>query len=336
MRATLTLVLMAKKKALGRGLGALISSPSGSVPVTVAHQPMSNGSEPFGSNYQARDAYEDDDGLERVEYLSTDQIQASPLQPRKRFNDEALTELMESIREHGVIQPLIVRMVGDHYELIAGERRFRACQGLGYEEVPAIVRDATDGDVLEMALIENLQREDLDPIEEAEAYMRLAKEFHLRQEDIAKKVGKNRATVANTMRLLDLHPDVRAMVSQGILSSGHAKALLALKNDEEQCAVSDRVVRQKLTVRDTEKLVNRQLAGLESTPIAGGSSSSGSSSSKDPKPSYLLQIEDQLRSRYSTSISIVYGKKKGKIEIEFFGDDELERVLELMGVDLES
>ncbi len=286
------------------------------------------------SDFHVQSFDDSDDSGERVQYLPLDQIQPSPLQPRKRFSDEALGELMESISEHGVIQPLIVRMVGAHYELIAGERRFRACQRLEYEEVPAIVRDASDRDVLEMALIENLQREDLNPIEEAEAFVRLAKEFHLRQEDIAKRVGKNRATVANAMRLLDLHPDVRALVSQSILSSGHAKALLAIKNEEEQCAIADRVVRAKLTVRDTEKLVTRQLAGLETASSDG--SQSRSAAIKDAKPSYLLQIEDQLRTRYSTGISIIYGKKKGKIEIEFFGDEELERVLELMGVDLDS
>src|SRR5580698_3889657 len=192
------------KVVLGKGLGALIST----------NKPASPAAEPW----------------ERVERVALSEIQPSPLQPRKAFQSEHLQELIESIREHGIIQPLIVRRVGGKCELIAGERRWRAASQLGLKEAPVIVRQASDRDVLELALIENLQREDLNPIEEANAYARLAKEFGLRQEDIAQKVGKSRATVANSMRLLDLHAQVQSWLTQDRISVGHAKVLLALKS----------------------------------------------------------------------------------------------------------
>src|SRR6478672_7710233 len=199
------------KAVLGKGLGALISASStvsGVSRLPALAQPAPG------------------DVVNRV---TLDQIVPSPLQPRKEFQPEMLTELMESIREHGIIQPLIVRRVNGKLELIAGERRFRASRELGLKEIPVIVREASDKDVLEMALIENLQREGLNPIEEAQAYQRLAREFNLRQEDIAQRVGKNRATVANAIRLLDLPLSVQGFLREGKLSTGHAKVLLALK-----------------------------------------------------------------------------------------------------------
>ena len=177
----------------------------------------------------------------------------SPLQPRKAFQSEQLQELVESIREHGIIQPLIVRKVEGKCELIAGERRWRAASQLGLKEAPVIVRQASDRDVLELALIENLQREDLNPIEEAHAYRRLAEEFSLRQEDIAQRVGKSRSVVANSLRLLDLHSQVQAYLAQGRLSVGHAKVLLALQNQDEQLVAAELTIRQAATVRMTER-----------------------------------------------------------------------------------
>jgi len=309
---------MSKKPALGRGLGALIRTPEG------------------GSILQSLPSaavYELEPG-ERVQSLPIHRILPGEYQPRKRFPEEAIMELMDSIREHGVIQPLIVRPRGEKFELIAGERRFRACQMLHLDEVPAIVRETSDKDALEMALVENLQREDLNPMEESEAYVRLANEFGLRQEDVAKRVGKSRASVANSMRLLDLEPSVQTLVSQGALSTGHAKVILALKNPDEQRMVADMIVRQKLTVRDTEKAVNRQLGN---TPETGGTKSTkvGSKSQRDGQvPAYLLDLEDRLRNRFSTSVSITHSDKKGKIEIEYFGNEELDRILELLGIDL--
>src|SRR5205807_3635937 len=198
---------------------------------------------------------------EKIRQISIDSITPSPLQPRKEFAADSLQELVESIRQHGIIQPLVVRAANGRHELIAGERRWRAARQLGLTQVPVIVRIATDRDVLELSLIENLQRADLNPIEEAQAYARLAGEFGMRQEDIAQKVGRSRAAVANSIRLLDLHEQVQAWLTQGLLSVGHAKVLLGLKAPEEQLLVAETILRRSATVRATERLVARQLGG---------------------------------------------------------------------------
>src|SRR6266581_9273304 len=223
------------KSGLGKGLGALIGA-----------RPVSLG-------------VEDVDPRENIHQVSLASIVPSGLQPRKDFAPDALQELVDSIRQHGIIQPLIVRQVGGRCELIAGERRWRAAQEIGLTEVPAIIRSANDLEVLEISLIENLQRADLNPIEEAQGYARLAGEFGMRQEDIALKVARSRAAVANSMRLLDLHPQVQIWVAQNLLSVGHAKVLLALKALEEQLLVAERVLRRSASVRATERLVARQL-----------------------------------------------------------------------------
>lgn len=300
------------KKGLGKGLGALIKTPS----AVSVDSPASGSSDPETG--------------EAVLRVPLDRVEPSSLQPRKRFRDEQLDELVDSIREHGVIQPLIVRkMRGKKLELIAGERRWRACTRLELEEVPVIVRKASDRDVLEMALIENLQREDLDPLEEAEAYSRLAKEFSLKQEEIAQRVGKNRATVSNAIRLLDLDKEVQNLVSQRLISNGHAKAILGVKTKAEQRMLADMVVRKKLNVRDTEKLVSNHINGKSTKKKTGGNQLS-------PKAeTYIRQLQDQLRSRYSTNIAIKHSDKKGKIEIEYYGNEDLGRILELMGVTLD-
>lgn len=255
--------------------------------------------------------------------VSLDQIVPSPLQPRKHFVPEQLTELMESIREHGIIQPLIVRRVDGKLELIAGERRFRASRELGLREVPVIVREAADKDVLEMALIENIQREDLNPIEEARAYERLAREFSMKQEDIAKRVGKNRATVANAIRLLDLSVEVQDMVSSGKLTSGHAKVLLTLKSAEAQQQAAEEILKKGLTVRATEKLTQGM---LNPPPPVKPKIDDGD----------LLRaveaVEQRLMQHLSTNISVKHGEKKGQIEIDYYGIEDLNRLLDLMGV----
>lgn len=303
------------KKGLGRGLNALIKAPGanpGAVPVRPAG---GNESDPATG--------------ERVLRVALNEVVPSPLQPRKRFHEENLTELVDSIREHGVIQPLIVRLVNGKYELIAGERRWRASTQLKLPQVPVIVRDASDRDVLEMALIENLQREDLDPLEEAEAYARLAKEFGLKQEEIAQRVGKNRATVSNAIRLLDLDPEVQTLVSRKMLTSGHAKALLGLKTKAEQRMLADLVVKRKLNVRDTEKLVSETINGKSVTKKVSKTKLSPQAET------YIRQIQDQLRSRFATNVAIQHGDKRGKIEIEYYGNEDLGRVLELMGIRLD-
>ena len=298
-------------KGLGKGLGALIKSPGSSSNASLAS------AEPF-------------DG-EKVQEVTLDRIVPSPLQPRKRFNEEQLKELCDSIKEHGIIQPLIVRQVAGKLELIAGERRFRASERIQLPKVPVIVREADDGEVLEMALIENLQREDLDAIEEAEAFSRLAKEFGLKQEDIAKRVGKNRATVANSMRLLLLDKTVQSLISQKLITTGHAKAILGLKSNEEQKMVADMVVRKKLNVRATEKTVSDHLNGSQTKkkPTSGGGKISPQAEA------YIRQIEDQLRSKFSTNIAVHHTDKKGKIEIEYYGNEDLGRILEVLGVSVD-
>lgn len=301
----------APKKGLGRGLNALIRTPA-------------------AVSLKASGGGESDPATgERVLRVDLEEVVPSPLQPRKRFHEENLGELVESIREHGVIQPLIVRRVGASYELIAGERRWRASTQLGLPQVPVIVREASDRDVLEMALIENLQREDLDAIEEAEAYARLAKDFGLKQEEIAQRVGKNRATVSNAIRLLELDSEVQTLVSRKLLSPGHAKAILGLKTKAEQRMLADLVVKRKLNVRDTEKLVSETVSGKTVAKKPGKSKLSPQAET------YIRRIQDQLRSRFATNVAIQHGEKRGKIEVEYYGDEDLGRVLELMGVRLD-
>ncbi|MEM7384894.1 MAG: ParB/RepB/Spo0J family partition protein [Verrucomicrobiota bacterium] len=304
---------MAKRPALGKGLDALIGKKKASVP---AEEPVS---------VPVIDS--DDESGESVTLVSLDRIQSSPLQPRRVFREQQLEELMESIAQHGVIQPLIVREVDGQLELIAGERRWRAAQKAKLDEVPVIIRKAEDRDVLEMALIENIQREDLNPIEEAEAYVRLAREFSLRQEDIAEKVGRNRATVANAMRLLDLEEDVQDHLSHGRITVGHAKVLLGLKNGDEQKMATEKVIRQNMTVRDAEKLVS-QIQKPTSAPTGGKGADDASSQVNNA----IANLEDRLRERLSTRVKIRHADKKGKIEIEYFGNEELDRILEVMGV----
>jgi ParB family chromosome partitioning protein len=294
------------KQALGKGLGALIKKGAAS--------------SVLDTDASGRD-------IKRVRDVPHDQVVPSPLQPRTHFIESPLDELVESIRQHGIIQPLIVRPVGGKLELIAGERRWRAAGKLGLATVPVIEREASDRDVLEMALIENLQREDLNPMEEAAGYVRLAKEFAMRQDEIASRVGKSRASVANAMRLLDLHADVQLLVAQGRLTVGHAKAVLSIKDHAEQLLVSDQIIRRQLTVRAAEKL---------SQSIANGSNGSGADGSK-PAVSrevdvHVRAIVNRLREHLATHVSIQYSAKKGKIEIEYYGNDDLARLLELMGL----
>src|SRR5580704_6105524 len=292
------------KVVLGKGLGALISANK------EAHTV-----EPW----------------ERVERVALSEIMPSPLQPRKIFRSDQLQELVESIREHGIIQPLIVRKIEGKFELIAGERRWRAANQLGLKEAPVIVRQASDRDVLELALIENLQREDLNPIEEANAYQRLAKDFSLRQEDIAQRVGKSRSVIANSLRLLDLHSQVQAYLAQGRLSIGHAKVLLGLQNHDEQLVAAELTIRQAATVRMTERIVAAQLArqGLGKSGRLGARASEGSSSVVH---NAVNEIEGRLRDRLATHVTVHHGEKKGRIEIQYYGNDDLDRLLILLGV----
>lgn len=326
---------MSTKNALGKGLGALIS---GAVKRGPGAAPLAAGETAPAENTGAEPGPDAANPGERVVQVPLSSIVASPLQPRKTFRDEQIDELLESIREHGIIQPLIVRRVHGKLELIAGERRFRASQKLGLAEVPVIERSASDRDVLEMALIENLQREDLNPVEEAEAYCRLAKEFAMRQEDIAKRVGKNRATVANSMRLLELTPDAKSLLAQGRISTGHAKAILGLRDADLQNMVAEMIVRQNLTVRQTEKQVQKEL-DTAGTPRPGKNGataavSPGKAAASNPKEvqAVIQSLQNKLRNHLATQVAIHHGDKKGRIEIEYYGNDDLNRVLEVLGI----
>ena len=266
---------------------------------------------------------------ERVQRISLAQIVPTPLQPRTVFRDEHLEELVASIKEHGIIQPLIARQRGDKFELIAGERRWRAAQKVGLTEAPVIIREASDQDVLELALIENLQREDLNPIEEANAFARLAREFGLRQEDIAQKVGKSRAAVANSMRLLDLHEQVQSWLTQERISVGHAKVLLSLKSRDEQMLLADIIIRRVLTVRAAEKLVAQHFAQNGTTKPTR----SGPSAAAVPALAPALQhLQNRLQQHFATHVALQHNEKRGRIEIEYYGTDDLQRVLGLLGL----
>ena len=288
------------KSALGKGLSALISARP--APIRLEAEPD-----------------------EKIQQADLTSIVPSPLQPRKDFAREALNELVESIRQHGIIQPLVVRDVRGKHELIAGERRWRAAQEAGLALVPIITRTATDLEVLELSLIENLQRADLNPIEEAQAYARLANEFGMRQEDIAQKVGRSRAAVANSMRLLDLHQQVQAWVTQGLLSVGHAKVLLALKEPDEQRAVAELILRRSATVRATERLVARQLGGTHPRRRRQVAANAATSAT-------IEDLQNRLQEHLGTRVLVHHGEKRGRIEIEYYGNDDLQRVLGALGL----
>ena len=300
------------RSGLGKGLGALIGTPS------VATRPEAG--EPG----------------ERVHQINLVTIVPSALQPRKDFAREALQELVDSIRQHGIIQPLIVRErataspsgsgAGARFELIAGERRWRAAQEIGLTQVPVIIRSANDLEVLELSLIENLQRADLNPIEEAQGYARLANEFGMRQEDIALKVGRSRAAVANALRLLDLHPQLQVWLAQDLLSVGHAKVLLALKRPEEQLLTAETVLRRNATVRGTERLVARLLGiGRRRKPRRAGTEASST-------PTAVEDLQNRLQEHLATHVTIHHGGKRGRIEIEYYGDDDLQRIVTALGL----
>lgn len=292
------------KIALGKGLGALINTRVASPTPAV-------------------------ESGERVQHVALALIVPTPLQPRTVFRDEHLDELVASIQEHGIIQPLIARKRGEQFELIAGERRWRAAQRVGLAEAPVIVREASDQDVLELALIENLQREDLNPIEEANAFARLAREFGLRQEDIAQKVGKSRATVANSMRLLDLHEQVQSWLTQERISVGHAKVLLALKSRDDQALLAEEIIRHNHTVRAAEKLVARHFAQTGTPkPTRNGS---GDSTAPGLAPA-LQRVQNRLQQHLATHVTLHHGEKRGRIEIEYYGSDDLNRLLDALGL----
>ena len=265
------------------------------------------------------------DNRDRIQRVSLDKVRPSPLQPRKEFPAEALQELADSIRAQGIVQPLIVRERDGFFELIAGERRWRAAQLLQLAEVPVITREADDRSVLELALIENLQRENLNALEEALGYAQLAEQFQLTQEQIAVKVGKSRAAVANATRLLKLPAAVQSYLREGRISVGHAKVILGLPDERNQTFAAERIIKDGLNVRQTEGLVTKlQARG----PKAAGEKPAA----VVPVSSNITRLEDRLREKFGTKVHLKYTHGKGAVEIAFFSDDELQRVLEILNV----
>ena len=287
---------MARRSGLGKGLGALI-------PIDP---------DPAGSIFQE---------------IDISHIVPNPYQPRERFDEESLTSLAASIAEVGVIQPVIVRKAPEGYEIVAGERRWRAAQRAGLRDIPALVRDADDRGALEAAVVENVHRQDLNALEEAAAYRQLVDDFGLTQEDVAARVGRSRSTVANTMRLLNLAPAVQRLVVEGDLSAGHGRALLALEDESAQQALATEIVREGMTVREAE----RRVAELHA---ASGQAASSEHDEEAPTPDELkagiLELEDLLSTRLDTRVSVRLGKRRGKITIQFSGLSDLERIYHLI------
>lgn len=279
---------MTARQALGKGLGALI--PEKGIP--------------------------EGEGKKALQQCGIEEVQPNPFQPRKTFSDEQLQELVDSIQEKGILQPLLVRRKSDGYELIAGERRWRAAQRAGLREIPILIKDVSDSEMLELSLIENIQRENLNPIEEAEAYKRLMEQFHLTQEEISKKVGKDRTTIANTVRLLRLPPEIKLSLAEGKITMGHARAFLSLEGVDKQKLLWKRLLSGGLSVRQTESLVKRLRTRSSPPP-------------RRSHPEWSALIEE-LQRALGTKVRIVGKRKRGKIEIDFFSPDELDRIIELL------
>jgi ParB family chromosome partitioning protein len=302
------------KPALGRGLGALLGNASPKPPpelVVAPSAPPPEQSTPTG-----------------VLQVPLGSVRPCPFQPRKDFSEDALRELADSIRERGIVQPLVVRPIENGYELIAGERRWRAAQLLGLTEVPIVIREADDRAALELALIENLQRENLNPIEEAQGFAQLIDQFQLTQEEAAARVGKGRVVVANALRLLRLPADVQTQVRDGRLSVGHAKVILGITDPQLQKLAADRVLRQSLNVRQTEALVTQ----LQNQGTATRKTGTAGKPIADP---HVNQLQTQLRERMGTKVELRYRQGRGVLNIHFFNDDDLERVLGILGVRLD-
>jgi ParB family chromosome partitioning protein len=283
---------MAKRPALGKGMGALLDSAAQS-------------------------------GRGQYFLCPIEELKPHENQPRKQFDGAKMQELAESIREKGVIQPLIVRRAGDHYQIIAGERRWRAAQKAGLKEIPVTIQDVSEDWALEIALIENIQREDLNPIEESRAYEYLMNNFDLSQEEVAKRVGKSRSAVTNSLRLLRLPEEILEYVATGMLSMGHARSLLALEHAEDMLEAAEQINKSKLSVRETEKLVKKikSITNPETRKI------------KAPEPDpELLKLEDILRKNLGTKVKIVPRGKGGKIEISYTSAPELERLLDYLNI----
>lgn len=294
-----------KKKGLGKGLDSLIPDNKSMKSVT---------------SEKTVESKEDVAAKSGVQVMKINEVEPNRDQPRKNFDEDALLELSDSIKQFGVLQPLLVRKRKDYYEIIAGERRWRAAKLAGVKEVPVIEKEYTDQEILEIGLIENIQRENLNPIEEAIAYKRLLEEFKLKQDEVAERVSKSRTAVTNSMRLLKLSDKVQQMIIDDMISTGHARALLAIDDPELQYTLANKIFDEKLSVRETEKLVKEiknPKKPKEKKPVAN---------------SFIYQdLEEKMKSVFGTKVSIASkGKGKGKIEIEYYSDDELEHLFDMM------
>lgn len=306
-----------KRSGLGKGLNSLI--PMG-MELGGIQKPSQKPNLQTSENEKTTDSLESDEERQPV-LLKITLIEPNREQPRKQFDEEALNELAESIKRYGIIQPLLVQKRKDYYEIIAGERRWRAAKLAKLKEVPVIIKDYSDQEIMEISLIENIQREDLNPIEEASAYQRLITEFHLKHEEIAVRVSKSRAAITNSMRLLKLDKRVQLMLIEGEISGGHARTLLALEDQETQYMAAEKVIENKLSVRETEKLV-KTLLKPKAQKVSVVPDSSADVIYKN--------IENSIREILGTKVNINRkDTNRGKIEIEYYSMEELERLMDL-------
>lgn len=310
--------MAAKKTGLGRGLDALFPEKNGEkVKTTVKKENTSV--ETTEISVKSKDSHGEDN--KSVLTVKISKVEPNRSQPRKQFDEDALLELSESIKQYGVLQPLLVSDKKDYYEIVAGERRWRAAKLAGLKEVPVIIKELSDQQVVEISLIENIQREDLNPIEEAMAYKRLIEEFSLKQDEIAERVSKSRTAVTNSMRLLKLAPKVQQMLIDEMISAGHARAILAITEPDTQYSVAMKVFDEKLSVRETEKLVKKLLEPAKERK--------GNVVSTTEDVIYE-SLEEKMKGIMGTKVHIQRKKNnKGKIEIEYYSRDELERIIEL-------
>ena len=295
---------MSKKFGLGKGLNALI--PEDTILNTL--------------DTKAEKAHNDREKDSIL--IDINLVKSNEEQPRKTFDDEKILELAESIRSNGIIQPLVLKKVDNEYIIVAGERRWRAAKSIGLKEVPAVVMNLTEKQILEISLIENIQREDLNSIEEALAYKRLIKDFNLTQEELSKRIGKSRVTITNTLRLLNLSEDVQQYIIEGVISEGHGRALLGITDSKVQCELAQSVIDDKLSVRELEVLIRK----LKTSPTR-----SKSKSSNEINP-YYKDVTYKLENYFGTKVNITNKNNKGKIEIEYYSEEDLQRILEIINL----
>ncbi len=314
-----------KRKGLGRGLGSLLSGIPSEEAMPQISETKTTETRTVAQPVAA--AQESGSSQDKVWTISIEKLKSGIYQPRKNFDKESLEELSKSIKEHGILQPIVVRPAGSgpmgHFEIVAGERRWRAAQSAGLHEVPVLIRNYSNQKTLELSLIENLQRADLNPIEEAEGYLRLQTEFKLTQEQIADRVGKERATVANALRLLKLTPEVRALVQAGQLSAGHAKVLLGLSDIAQQKKWALQSVEQHLSVRKLEQIVS-----LNSLSDSKSPNSAAEEKSQSVTQRLISGLSDELQKLLGTKVTIDYQNSKGKMSIYYYSDDELTNIVE--------